>query len=150
VAALYNRHFDIAELLYQRGAEVDTVNINRTPLHAALTDGFVDIAEWLLTHGADAMSPLRGLEIPLHYAVRTRKFQFVRMLLRHGVTVNIKNKDDHTSLHLASKEGQVEIVRLLLQHGADTDARDRSHNTPLHLALSRVSDNRATFDSAHA
>ena len=141
VAALHNRHFDIAELLFQRGADVDIIShyTNRTPLHAALVDGLVDIAEWLLSHGADAMSQLDGREIPLHLAAKNGKCQVVRMLLKHGVTVNTKNKDSRTSLHEASEAGQVKTVRLLLQHGADSEARDLSHSTPLHLA-SRVSD----------
>jgi ankyrin repeat protein len=147
VVALYNGHFDIAELLYQRGANVDIKsNRNRTPLQAALVDGFVDIAEWLLAHGADAMLPLDGCEIPLHFTVRTRKLEFVRMLLRHGILVDVKNKQGRTSLHLASavENWQDEIVRLLLQLGADIDARDPGHNTPLHLALlNQVSDNHA-------
>ena len=140
VAALHNRHFDIAELLYQHGAVVDIEgDINRTPLHAALLDGFVDIVEWLLGHGANAMSPLDGHEskIPLHYAVTTGKFECVQVLLRHraGMIVNVKNKDDHTALHLALAAGHLKIMRLLLQHGADIQARDLSHSTVLHLAL---------------
>jgi hypothetical protein len=151
VAALYNGHFDVAELLYQRGAVVDIMSgFNRTPLHAALVDGSVDIAKWLLAHGADAMLPLKTEEIPLHYTVTTGKIQSVRMLLGHGITVNLKQKDGRTSLHLASEEGHIEIVRLLLQHGADIDAQDMtSHSTPLHLAIqSQVSDKlRSTLSS---
>jgi hypothetical protein len=152
VAALYYRHFDIAELLYQRSADVDIKSSrNRTPLHAALVDGFVDIAEWLLAHGADAMLPLDGHEIPFHYAVTNEKFQFVRILSKHGILVDVKNKHGCTSLHLASTAERAETVRLLLQLGADIDARDPIHNTPLHLALlSCVSNNRATFDPEYA
>ena len=141
VAALHKKHFDIAELLFQHGADVDIkANYkNRTPLQAASVDGLVDIAEWLLAHGADAMPQLDGREIPLHLAAGNGKCQVVRILLRHGVTVSLKNKDNRTSLHEASETGQLETVRLLLQHGADIDARDLSHSTPLHLA-SRVSD----------
>ena len=52
VAALYKRHFDVAELLHQHGAPVDLRSIiNRTPLQAASGDGFIDVAQWLLTHG---------------------------------------------------------------------------------------------------
>ena len=142
VAALHKRHFDIAELLYQRGADVGAMGYNnRTPFHAALMDGFVDIVEWLVVHGADAMSPLDGRDIPLHLAIKSRQFQFAQMLLRHGITVHSKNMDNRTSLHLASDAGQVEMAQLILQHGADIDVRDQSHSTPLHLASrSQVSD----------
>ena len=151
VAALYNGHFDIADLLYKNGAVVDIMggNDNRTPLYAAVVDEDVDIAEWLLAHGANATSSMNRHETPLHFSVRKRKFQFVQMLLKDrtnvnaktNVNVNAKNGADRTPLHLASEDGQVETVRLLLQLRADIDARDTSHSTPLHLALrSRVGD----------
>ena len=54
VAALYKRHFDVAELLYQHGAAVDVRgHRNRTPLQVSSADGLFDVARWLLRHGAD-------------------------------------------------------------------------------------------------
>ena len=149
VAALHNRHFDIAELLYQHGAIVDVIGEkDRTPLYAALLDGFADIAEWLLTHGADAISPPDSHEskipLPIAQAVTTGKFQCVQVLLRYRAGIFVKGKrDGRTMLHLATAAGHVNIVRLLLQHGADIYARDPNQNTSLHLALplqSQVSD----------
>ena len=101
-----------------------------------------DIAEWLLDHGADAMTPLEDHGTSLHFAALYRDFRFVRMLLRHGISVNSKDKDNRTPLHISSEVGRVETVRLLLQNGADADARDLGHRTPLHMALSWVSDKR--------
>ena len=141
VAALHKRHFDVAELLFQCGADVDITG-DRTPLHAALMDESADIAEWLLDHGADAMTPLEDHGTSLHFAALYRDFRFVRMLLRHGISVNSKDKDNRTPLHISSEVGRVETVRLLLQNGADADARDLGHRTPLHMALSWVSDKR--------
>ena len=139
VAALHKRHFDVAELLYQRNADVDIIGYrNRTPLHAAALDGLVDIAEWLLVHGADAMLQHDDGTTPLHDATSHGRFEFVRMLLRHDISVNAKDNHNCTSLHLAAEIGHVEIVQLLLPYGADIGARNLSHSTPLHLA-SRVS-----------
>ena len=140
VAALYKRHFDIAQLLYQRGADLYITDYrNRTLLHAASVDGSVDIAQWLFAHGVDAMLQQEDCTTPLHLAAQNGQFEFVRMLLGHGIIVNAKNRDNRTSLHLASEAGQVEIVRLLLQHGADIGARDLYNGTPLHLASRCVS-----------
>ena len=162
VAALCNRHFDIAELLYQYGADVDIMGHSQwTPLHAALVDGYVDIAEWLLTHGADAMSPLDGHRTPLHYVATTGKIHSVQVLLRHRATmlVNARDLSHNTPLHLAlwshvsdkptldllahiadvkQQRGtpNIQFVQLLLEHGADVNAQNNDYSTPLHLATS--------------
>jgi ankyrin repeat protein len=139
-AALDGRHFDIAELLYQRGADVDIrLNDNRILLHDAIVAGSVDVAYWLLAHGADANSRDDNHETPLHPAVKYRRIEFVRMLLMRGIIVNAEDKANRIPLHLASEHLHVEIVRLLLQHGASAAAQDQKHSTPLHLALSWVS-----------
>jgi hypothetical protein len=140
VAALRNKHFDIAEILYQRGADVGIRGTgNRTLLHAASIDGFVDIGQWLLARGGDANSLEDNHETPLHLAVKNGRIEFVQMLLRHGIMVNSNNKDNRTPLHLASEGGCIEIVRPLLLLGADVDAQDLGIRTPLHLASSSVS-----------
>ena len=155
-AALEGRHFDTAEVLYRRGADVDIRHAgnriplqyrrgairladNRILLHDAIVTGSVDVASWLLAHGADADSRDDYDETPLHLAVKYRRIEFVRMLLTHGIIVNAEDKANRIPLHLASERLHVEIVRLLLQHGANVAAHDLHHNTPLLLALSWVS-----------
>ena len=135
VAALRNKHFHVAELLYQRGAKLNIRGAkNFTPLLAASVDGSIDIAQWLLVHGGNANLRNDNDETPLHYAVKNGQIELVRMLLRHGIIVNAKNKDKRTPLHLASEQGQDEIAQLLLRHGADFTMQDLRHSTPLHLA----------------
>jgi ankyrin repeat protein len=150
VAALHRRHFDIAEQLFQRGADVGIRGRDdRTLLHAASEEGSVDVAQWLLAHGAGANERANKREMPLHLAARDGRFQFDQMLLRHGMIVDAKTEDNRTSLHLASDGGHVEIVRLLLQHGADVATQDLRFSTPLHLASSWVSVKTARFLLQH-
>ena len=137
-AALHNKHFHTAELLHQRGADVEIRDDDHTLLHFASVNGSVDIGQWLLTHGGDANSREDNLETPLHLAAMNGQLEFVQMLLKHCIIVDAKNKNERTSLHLASEGGHAEVVRLLLQYGADIAAQDREHNTPLHLASSNV------------
>ena len=122
VAALHNRHWQVAELLYRYGAMVDVTGYQgRTPLHAASKDGIVDIARWLLDHGADANSQENDQFTPLHLAAANGHLELVRMLLEHGVDVNAATKDNRTPLHEASKAGHIDIVRLLIRFRADTN-----------------------------
>ena len=163
-AALHNRHFDIAELLYQHGADMGVRGYqNRTLFHAASEEGFVDILRWLLDHCVDVHSqqdnhqtPLYLTEgnehvghcksvnaadntgrTPLHLASKCGHVEAVRLLINHGANVNASSDGSHsTPLHLASSSGSPETVRVLIKYGANVNALDGSHQKPLHLASS--------------
>lgn len=51
LAAVGNRHFQVAELLHQFGAVLHVIGFHEvTLLHAASEGGWVDIAQWLLKY----------------------------------------------------------------------------------------------------
>ena len=141
VAALSRGHLDIAELLYEAGADLEPRNcFNMTLLHAASLDGRVDVANWLFEHGVSTNSQQDNHETPLHLAQVN-----VRM------SVNAVEDNNRTPLHLASRAGHFDMVRELLQRGADVSALDRSHWTPLHLVCNaQASFNSTTLDRAQA
>ena len=122
VAALFNRHLRVAELLHRNGADVDVTSYKgRTPLHAASEEGIVDVARWLLDHGANPNSRESDHNTPLHLAAANGRLEIVRTLLEYSVDLNVVNINDRTPLHEASERGHVDIVRLLIQHGADAN-----------------------------
>jgi ankyrin repeat protein len=146
-AALYKRHFRVADLLYRHGANVEAQGSSgRTPLHIASRCGHVDIMRWLLDHGANENALDEGYTSPLHLAVIGMRLEAVRVLLDHNADPNLQNGDG-TPLHWAifddhlsmGKESNVDvnIVRLLLEHGADVTILDYLlHSTALHQASS--------------
>ena len=161
-AALHNRRFDIADLLYERAADLGIItnDNNMTLLHAASEEGYVDFAKRLLDRGALAnlQQPNHETSLhldgaaehrqrstsvdnvddfnytPLHWSSQAGHSEIVRELLMRGADVTAKNQIRRTPLHLASHSGDTETVRLLIERGANVTAQDRRHRTPLHLA----------------
>jgi ankyrin repeat protein len=142
-AALFKRHFAVANLLYKHGAVVDVENdVGETLLHAASVSKNVDIMRWLLGHGADANVWNYVGRTPLHYAVLNMHFEAIQVLLDHGVDIDWQSITGKTPLcdlltsFSTSSEGMVDMVRQLLEHGADTNIPNQDHSTALHLASS--------------
>ncbi|KAI9437175.1 hypothetical protein H4582DRAFT_332520 [Lactarius indigo] len=122
VAALCNRHIKVAELLHQHGSVLHIGYRSCTLLHAASKDGLTDVAQWLLSVGADADVQDDDGSTPLHFAAVNGRLEIVRILLGHGVDVSVATtRGNHTPLHEASRRGHVDVVRLLIQHGADAN-----------------------------
>jgi ankyrin repeat protein len=143
-AALYKRHFRVANLLYQHGAVVDVQgDYKYTPLHVASSQGQIDIMRWLLDHGADANARDDTLWTPLYMAAASVHLEAVQVLLEYNADVNSQSRRGETPLHkvltrYSSSEGHVvDIVRQLLEHGADPNIYKNDHSTPLHEASSR-------------
>jgi ankyrin repeat protein len=142
-AALYKRHFRVANLLRKHGAVVDVRgNHECTPLHAACIHGQVDIIQWLLDHGADANAREGDRWTPLHVAAYSRHPEVVQVLLEHNADINSQDVTGDTPLYIASSglgysRKVVDIVQRLLEHGADPNICDRDGSTPLHRASSR-------------
>ncbi|KAI9436040.1 hypothetical protein H4582DRAFT_496333 [Lactarius indigo] len=121
-AALRNRHIKVAELLHHHGAVLNIGCRSRTLLHAASSGGLADVAQWLLSVGADANAQEDDDRTPLHLAAANGRLEIVRILLGHGVDVSVATRSlNHTPLHEASRCGHVDVVRLLIQYGADAN-----------------------------
>jgi len=133
-AALVIGHVEIAELLYQRGADVLVRGFaQHTLLHVMSMEGQVKIAQWLLSHDADPNVRQEYGWTCLHSAANNGHFEVVRMLLQHNADNNARNKSGQLPLHRASEEGHVEVTRLLLEHGVDVNTCSVDGSTPLHL-----------------
>ncbi|KAH9027484.1 hypothetical protein EDB83DRAFT_2230248 [Lactarius deliciosus] len=137
-ASLFYGHIEVAQLLRERGADVNALNAYNymmTPLHLMTTYGRLAAAKWLLDCGADVntQDKPRGLT-PLHWAARNGDLEVARMLLEHNAEVNARTVSGVTSLMLASKNGN-DVLQLLLDYNADVHVRDHNKgNTALHRA----------------
>jgi ankyrin repeat protein len=129
----------IARLLLERGVDVNARLKNMlTPLHLAAFKGRLEIAQLLISHGANAKAGDGAYGTALHvvtwgkYDSQEHGFGISRLLLEHGVDVHAHNKSHDTALSLAAFNGRLEITRLLLDHGANPNVENDHGSTPLH------------------
>ena len=135
-AALVKRNVEIALLLLEHGADVNTMDVRGiTPLYLASRSGRRDNVESLLKHHADVnLADGQTGGTPLMVSACEGEVVIARVLLCHGATVDPTDKNGSTPLMAASRYGHLDIARLLIQSGAAVDSSDKNGSTPLMLA----------------
>jgi len=108
-----------------------------TLLYRAVGAGRKDIAELLLSKGADVNAKANNGMTPLHLLAAALRHEYdkgvVELLLAKGADVNARDKDGKTPLHLAAEACHKDVAELLLANKAEVDAKDNTGKTPLHL-----------------
>jgi len=96
-----------------------------TPLLQACANGHREIAEILLSHGADINARNNFGKTALHQASSR---EVAELLISRGLGVHVRCKSGRTPLHEATKKG---VAEFLVSQGADLKARDSDGRTPL-------------------
>ena len=107
---------------------------NSTPLHLAAGYNNLDVAEYLLEHGADVNAQDKGGLIPLHNASSYGHLDVAALLIRFNTEVNATDRWGFTPLHEAAQKGRTQLCALLLAHGADPHMKNQEGQTPLDLS----------------
>lgn len=90
-AALYD-YFEIAKLIIQNGADLDTVNIYlQTPLHDAVANNHFEIVKLLIENGADVNAVDTLLGTPLYNAVLWNSYQCIKLLIKYDSQLTLRN-----------------------------------------------------------
>lgn len=133
-----------------------------TALHYAALSGQKEIAELLLSYGADInmlddthiATPLgwahensqwemvdylvdKGAEITLQIAASMGRLDILRTMLQANPTQVRPREGQLSALHAAALFGQPACVALLMEYGADVNLADPYGRTPLDIALDR-------------
>jgi palmitoyltransferase len=118
-------------LLNEAGAN-DKDEQNCTALHWAAINNHLEIAKFLLIHGAKVDE--KGgdlLATPLHWAARSGHLQMVTLLYKHHADPSVVDNQGYNALHLAIHGGYPMLALYLISLGMDVDTLDPMERTPL-------------------
>ena len=139
IAACQAGRFEVAKLLVEAGADLDAKNLVG---HSALLTtclshmSQLELFEYLIHQGADALQEDKRGCNGLHYAARANKGDFMKRMLACRINVNATDRDGWSPLHwaVASTKDSVECVNLLLESGCDKSKIDKQGRTALDMA----------------
>ena len=129
------RRWDVpmAERLVHRGANVSLRRKDGATAHTiAALQGNVDVAAWLLAHGAtDELSPLDRF---IAACARGDRRAAETMLSADPALKSGLRPEHHLMLHRPAESGNARVLDTMLACGFEPDARDNDNVTPLHRA----------------
>ena len=109
-----------------------------TFLHIAVQEGDIDIAQYLVSQGADINAKDNLDQTPLQIAIHEDNVELAKYLIYKGADVDAKNLFRQTTpLHIAVDKGNLEIAKLLVLQGANINAKNLEHESPLYIAVKR-------------
>ena len=108
---------------------------NRTLLHTAARNGFTNICNLLIAHGANANARTIDGRTPLHLATIYNQINTCRLLLGQGANINITDTINNTPLNYAVQSNNFDICEILLNYHPDINITDHHGKTPLHYAV---------------
>lgn len=130
--AVKNKDLGKVKSLLKKDASLVSLkdNSGNTPLHIAVINASVKIADYLLTKGADINAVNNQMNTPLHEAVNNGNADLSGFLIEKGADLNKKSTQEYAPLHLTAWKNQLGIAEQLVSKGAQIDIRDAYMRTP--------------------
>lgn len=111
------------------------LDVNSTPLIAAILEGHTEIVDILLESGADQNFIGFEGQLSTHVAAWCGHLDILKKLDSLGVSLEAKDDDRYTPLHLAAQNGHDDTVRFLAGKHVDLSPLTDEGFTPAALAL---------------
>ncbi|EAX99000.1 ankyrin repeat protein, putative [Trichomonas vaginalis G3] len=105
-----------------------------TALQRASCDNCKEIAELLISHGANINETGNNEKTALYYATLNNCKETAEVLISHGAIIDYKDRYGRTALHNAAMTNNKEIALLLISHGANINEKDYHGDTALDVA----------------
>jgi len=122
----FDRNFGISVLKMSKEKALSCDAYDATLLHSAASDGRMDIASFLIEHGADVNKMnYRGLT-PLYTAAQMGWENIVDLLLKN----HAKDIFGHSAFFVAALNGHTNVIDIFIQHGICTNEQ-KDETTPI-------------------
>ncbi|EGG18753.1 ankyrin repeat-containing protein [Cavenderia fasciculata] len=133
--AIINNDYERVSLLIESGKhaldEGDFGGLQ--PLHFCARMGHINMAELLLSKGANINAENNYGSTPLHEAVRRGEVEMVQYLIKKNCDVAAVDIDSNTALHLAVMCEDGELIPMLLEAGAPLYLKNKDDETPIQV-----------------
>ncbi len=116
-----------------------------TPLHDAVGNERVSVAQTLVNLGADINVRNEDGKTALHLACRMSSRDMARFLIQNGAQVTVMDNAGNTPLHVAARSGHVEVAKMLIEEGARVEATNRMNQKPITVAKLRNMDKMVNY-----
>ena len=126
----------------------DDEHVTATPLQIAAAYGEVDIARYLIEHGASVDGMDGNSRTPLHFAAEEGQTQVIDLLISSGANVNARDSSLFTPSMKAAVKGEMAAVQALIKGGADLKLQDDMGFTALHHAIFHAASDALWIDPA--
>ncbi|ELR02697.1 hypothetical protein VC83_08432 [Pseudogymnoascus destructans] len=111
---------NIVKVLLARGAPVDGISDENTPLGSAAVEGHLDVCRDLIEAGANLNATYGPLSTsPVGFAAKFGYEEIAELLLSRGARVDINDSSGHPPIYVAVVTEHVKVCQLLLAFGAD-------------------------------
>lgn len=111
--------FEKIKIIADEPAGFTTTDSNgKTSLHFAVINGHQEMAEMLISKGADVNAKDSDGNTPLHLAAAGGNPDMCKMLIERGAQINAKNLEGRTPLDLAAAGGHKQTAEFLISFGA--------------------------------
>ena len=106
---------ELIKLLLIEGADVNQRLGSRNPsaLHEAVRGNYLNVAEFLISVGANVNALGGGENTPLHHAVELNHLEMTKLLIKHGANLEMTNSRGNTALDIAIENNNLEMIDIL-------------------------------------
>lgn len=115
--AVYADDIELVKTQLQNGADINQLGLSfyrsGSPLHVAVRNGNLDIAQFLIEQGAAVDVRGKNDYTPLHNAAWNGNMDMVKLLLNAGADITARNYRGDTPLSCAWDNGQVEVIKFI-------------------------------------